>query len=153
VEVTGLAAGQLAVISGFRTGSLYVHDNAGAVRVQYVISQGGGGLPNQQCPGDPGSFTARIASSSDVTLYSCNLIGDEGLPDYYYFPLPGAGGGGGHGLSIHSSMVAAYNCVVQGGPGGESYSCAGPGGTGCSVDPSSFVFFSECAIAAGEGGY
>lgn len=154
LEVTGLAAGQRAVVSGFRTYNLSIHDNAGAVRVQFVIdSEGSGGYPNQQCPGNPGGFVGTVTNSSDVTFYSCNIIGGEGTPDYYVFDLPGAGGGGGHGLSIQGSNVAAYNCLLQGGLGGESYSCAGPGGTGCSVDGNSFAFFSECAIAGGTGGH
>jgi hypothetical protein len=152
LEIGNLSAGQRVVVNGFSVGSCWIHDNAGAVRIQYMTAEGGAGQAHQQCPGGPGGWSTLVENSSDVSFYWCVLKGAEGDADYDHFSLPGAGGDGGNGLVIENSSVAVYNSSLQGGLGGTSYSCAGDGGTGCSVDASSFLFLSKSAAVAGRGG-
>jgi hypothetical protein len=151
IEIFGVAAGQRVIVSGLQISNLVVHDNAGAVHVQYVVAQGVGGHANTFCPGYAGYYAAELTNSSDVTLYSCQFLGQDGDPDYD-LPQPGGGGEGGKGLHINVSKVGVYNCIAQGGAGGDGHDCPGPGGVGCSVSGNSFVLLSSCTIKGGTGG-
>lgn len=90
-----------------------------------------------------------IEGCDDVAFTRCTLKGGDGDggPDFQV-------GDGMSGIYAQFSTVALYDCLIQGGTGGDAVSSSIKGGNGGSgyASPSAFLFASGCEFNGGDGG-
>jgi hypothetical protein len=130
---------------------LWVHDNAGHVRIQDAAFTGSPGVPGFEGPGAAGGAGAECSASLSLVLDGVSLTGGNGAVfDDGFATL---GGRGGDGAVIGGSLAAAYGSTFLGGRGAsvDFFGPAGNGGHGCVV-PSFGLYASGSSFTGGRGG-
>lgn len=155
VLLAGLrASGADGIVGTPAAPGLLVRNNLGAVRVQtstwiggkgQAFANGGGWSPH--APGAPG---VRVESSLHVTLADATARGGIGGGENSQC-FDCAGASGGDGISTATSALALYDCLLEGGRGGNAGAEGGTGGAGARIE-SWGLFAAGCAFRGGDGG-
>lgn len=153
VTVRDLPAGKtvvlsrLEVIQGFIgvPPSIWLHDNAGSVRLVACTSTGG--------PWDAAAGLGIESSSGSTALAACTLTGGAGGGGDEVDGFPGAAG-----LELEDALAAFYDCTITGGEGGFLYIAdhAGPGGAGALAAQQTLptrLFLANSSVQGGPGGF
>jgi hypothetical protein len=163
VEVKNVASGDTVVLTGLSATGLTISpaalpalkltDNAGAVRVENSIWNGGNGLMVQTGAYNTwgaGAHGVIVSGSFNVSIAGCTLrAGNGGGEDQSCYDC--TGGAGGDALNTATSAVALYDCTLRGGNGGDAGYQGGRGGTGTTI-VSWGIFASKCTFRGGDGG-
>jgi hypothetical protein len=128
------------VLCGFSAGVLTVANCSAHV----VLQSCSFAAPTYQFSG----LHHRVDASSRVVLAACELIGGPGL-DCSACPI---GNRGSNGLTVSSSVVAAYDCTFRGGPGGYTAHDTGNGGHGLELEDGAWFCASGCSFFGGASG-
>lgn len=172
-RVVNLPAGGVVVLSGLRgrgltsdTSSeeagagLLLRSNSGFVRVQGCEFTGAigfddGGTALGGCcnlPNGAGWDAARVESCNGGTTFTSTILQAGRAANVSHFCYCGIGQMGGDGLLSLASMVALYDCTLNGGAGGGGGFRGGVGGSGLVTVVSQGVLASNTVIAGGMGG-
>lgn len=165
--VRNLTAAQTVALSGLDLGyetnqwpdmppsageALTVTANAGDVRLQGCVLAGKSWTSSGSVPG--GAGVRALDNAGTLALSACQLTGGRGPRNIDLF------GGhwaldGGAGIELRNTRVAAYDCALTGGRGGDGFDDAGNGGSGAwsrASTSASGLFASNCAFTGGRGG-
>lgn len=149
--IKNLASGKTVTLSGLLTSgnasdgeALRVIDCPGAVRLVQCEFTGSNGSETSVS-----GIGAVIWNANDVAFAGCTILGGAGKSGHTcLFDTVGVGRNAVNGLGTNS--VAAYDCLIRGGHGGNGGDRTGPGGAG--VELAGFMFISRCNIQGGHGG-
>lgn len=160
VTITGLAAGQRAVVAGLRVVApaatsflapdcVRVEDCAGSVRLEALSASLA--APN-------GNPALRVVNSPDVAVSASTLTGSAGQVSTQNFEAANPGAA----IACTQSRVAAHDCVLRGGNGLSGFTqtpCSNPftwfstaGAAGVALDATSTLVASGGEIRGGTGG-
>ncbi len=142
---------------------LYVHANAGPVRIQDCTIEGGFGFDDTFCgcaysgPCDGGYGAMVVANPAGVAFVGCTITGGSSVGVYSCdCEIAVTGTRNGYtGLLVKDTVVALDDCTVRGGAGGPGCNNAGDGGRGIRVTQEAAltgVVLSGCTVRGGAGG-
>ena len=158
VVVRGLTLSQSAVPSsaGAPSPGLTLIDDAGAVWIEDCAIHGQDGSDLPLIGNFPGAAGAVVVNSPSVTFQRCTLTGGRGADYSAPFGFKLYGTSGGDGLSVgDESAVAAYDCVLTGGAGGNGTTFngteSGSGGDGVSANHATLLI-SGCTLTGASNG-
>lgn len=169
IHVHSLGLGKVVVLAGLDAEGLtsplepdgyglLVTFSSGSVRVQDCHLRGADG--NALASGcakaafDWGWDGARVYQSADVTFTRCTLEGGRGADEFEPSAcsgVPATGPSGGDGLRGNNSTVAAHDCVLAAGRGGDAWQLGGFGGHAAHANLGS-LFLANCVLAGANGG-
>ena len=142
---------------------IWIHDNAGPVRIQACEIQGGAGFTDTWCncweglPCNGGIGALVVSNAAGVAFEDSRIFGGSSLGAYQCSCEhgPSTDRNGNLGVCARDSVVAAYDCTVWGGGGGPSCVHGGHGGQGAratSLGGLTGFMLSGTEIRGGYGG-
>jgi hypothetical protein len=142
LDITGVPAGQVAVVSGFQTEELAVTYCVGTVILQHVQVA----VPSSNsAAGSPPALD--VVQSADLRVYRSTFVAARDGNGSAFTP-------GANAVSVQGSRAEFVRCTLLGGGMGEVSSCAydlAPGGIGLLVRGQSSVHVAGTSIEGGDG--